>query len=249
MPRLLLIVLAVLALAACGAPAPAAPTRSAVEERQTAIALQGRPTLAALPTSAIPTVPPSPTPRPLAELLDIRADDPRSLGRADAPVVMVEFTDFECPFCQRFAEETRPELLRRYVDTGVLRIVARDFPVPQLHPSATLAATAARCAAGQGQFWPMYERLFATHSVSWGGLPDRDRATFIAMAGELGLDPAAFDACLNDPAVAADIQAEAAAAQELRINGTPTFFINGQMVVGAQPLDSFAALIEQAAAR
>lgn len=244
MRRQLLPALAALILAACGAYAPPAPGRSAVEERQTALALQGQPTLPAL--EAGPTAPPQPTPD-LPALLDIAPDDPRSLGRPDAPVLMVEFTDFECPFCASFVQGTRAELIRRFVDAGVLRLVTRDYPVTQIHPSAVAAAVAGRCAAAQGQFWPMYERLFATHDVEWGGYPERDRGTFVELAGELGLDAAAFAACQDDPASEAAVLAEARVAEQLRVNATPSFLINGRLIVGDQSPTAFGRLIQLAA--
>lgn len=247
MRRTLLLTLAALLLTACGSYAPAAPL-SELEERQTAIALQGRPTLAPLSDNAT-TPTPRPTPRPAAELLDLSIDDPRSLGSPEAPVLMVEFTDFECPFCNGYVRETRPQLLERFVDTGMVRIVARDFPVTQIHPAAMVAAVAGRCAAAQDQFWPMYEWLFATHGVEWGGFPERDSEIFAEFAAELGLDQAAFVACQADPAVEAAVQAEFAAAEELRVNATPTFLINGRLLVGAQSLPAFERLFEQAAGR
>lgn len=244
MRRTLLPALVALILSACGAYAPAGPGRSAVEERQTAVALMAQPTLPAL--TQAPTAPPQPTPD-LPALLDIAPDDPRSLGSPDAPVLMVEFTDFECPFCAGFVAQTRPELIRRFVDAGVLRLVTRDYPVTQIHPSALAAAVAGRCAAAQGQFWPMYDRLFATHDVEWGGYPERDRATFAEMAGELGLDGAAFAACQDDPASEAAVLAEAAVAERLRVNATPSFMLNGRLIVGDQSPAAFGRLIELAA--
>lgn len=249
--RLLSLIFASLAgllLTACGAYAPPAPTRSALEEQQTAVALQQRPTLAPLgPSPASPT--PLPPPPDLNTVLQLRPDDPRALGKPDAPVLIVEFSDFECPFCQQFSRDTRPQIISRFVETGVVRFVVRDFPLEDIHRSAILAAAAARCAADQGQFWPMHERLFETHQVEWGGVPRRDRDVFIEFAGDLGLDREAFTACLDNPATIQAIRDEQAAAAQLGINSTPNFLVNGQLLRGALPLRVFEDLIEQQAGR
>lgn len=126
-----------------------------------------------------------------------------------------------------------------------MRFVVRDLPLQDLHPSALPAAVAAHCAAEQGAFWPMYERLFATHDTLWGGFPARDREQFAVFAVELGLDQAQFERCSSDPAAEQTVLAEAAVIERLGINVTPTFFVNGQQLRGAQPFDVFARLIEQ----
>lgn len=126
-----------------------------------------------------------------------------------------------------------------------MRFVVRDFPLTDIHPSAMLAAAASRCASAQGQFWPMYERLFETHTVEWGGVPNRDRPVFEEFAGALGLDRAAFSACLDDPATEQAINAEMDLARSLGINSTPNFLVNGQLLRGALPFRSFADLIRQ----
>lgn len=135
------------------------------------------------------------------------------------------------------------------MDTGVVRFVARDLPLTDLHPSALAAAIAGRCAASQGQFWPMYEQLFRTHGSEWGGFPERDRALFVTFADQLGLDVARFQQCADDPATEQAVVAEASAIARLGINVTPTFFVNGQQLRGAQPFRAFEALIEQEAGR
>jgi protein-disulfide isomerase len=236
-----------LLLAACGAPVPPAPTRSAVEERQTTVALASRPTLA--PVVPAPTRTPGPPPPSFEVALALRADDPRALGSPNAPVTIIEFTDFECPFCQQFFRDTRPQLLTQFVDAGVVRIVARDFPLVAIHPSAMPAAIAARCAAAQGQYWPMYERLFTTHQQEWGGVPKRDRGVFIEFATSLGLATDTFTTCLNDPASEQAVMAELNAAARLGVDSTPNFLVNGQLVKGALAFRAFSDLIKQAAAR
>lgn len=233
-----LITLAALALAGCGAYAPPAPTISALAERQTTVTLQERPTLPPVPTA------PPPTPMSLPAVLASAEDDPRALGSPQAPVTIYEFTDFECPFCVQFFSETRPQLIQQYVDTGVVRIIARDYPLVEIHPSALLAAMAGRCAASQRQFWPMYEALFATHQVEWGGVPKRDRDVMVELAGEIGMDVAVFGTCLDDPATEQAVLAEIEAAGQLGVNSTPNFMINGQLIRGALPFSNFSRLID-----
>lgn len=130
-----------------------------------------------------------------------------------------------------------------------MRFVVRDFPLTDIHPSALPAAVAARCAADQGQFWPMYERLFATHTVEWGGVPNRDRDVFVEFAAELGLAVEPFTSCLNDPANEQAVLAESNAAQRLGVNSTPNFLVNGQLLRGALPFRVFEDLIQQESGR
>ncbi|MBX0329428.1 DsbA family protein [Oscillochloris sp. ZM17-4] len=234
-----ILTLAALALTGCGAYAPPAPPLSALEERQTAVAMEGRPTLPTLPAATAAPPPPMP------DILKVFDDDPRALGSLSAPVTIYEFTDFECPFCKQFVDEARPQLIQQFVDAGVVRLVARDFPLTEIHPSAMLAAMAGRCAADQQMFWPMYETLFSTHRVEWGGVPKRDHDALIELAGRVGLDTTAFASCLDDPATEQAVRDEADAAAKLGVNSTPNFMINGQMIRGALPFSSFNMLIRR----
>lgn len=106
-----------------------------------------------------------------------------------------------------------------------------------------LAAVASRCAAEEGQFWPMSERLFASHRIEWGGVPNRDHDVFVEFASELGLDSAAFTACLDDPAGIQAVRDEMQLAARLGVNSTPNFLVNGQLLRGALPLRAFEDLI------
>ncbi len=174
---------------------------------------------------------------------DRAPEDPRALGEPDAPVVMIEWADFECGFCARFARETEPELIERYVETGILRIEWRDLPLQG--DAAWNTALAGRAAADQDAFWDLHEALYAEDSP----LPaeQRDRDGLAGLAEELDLDVDAFLRVYDDPDTAADVAAEAQAAQQLGINGTPAFLIADQPVMGAQPLELFVDLIETAA--
>ncbi|NTV62161.1 MAG: thioredoxin domain-containing protein [Oscillochloris sp.] len=233
----LLLLIATVGLISCGQAAEPVPTISALAARQTTVSIQQHPTMPPVPT--VPTA----TPRPFPEVLAVTDDDPRALGSPTAPVTIYEFTDFECPFCVQFFKETRAQLIADYVDKGIVRLVARDFPLSDAHPSATLAATAAHCAAAQQQFWPMYEALFSTHGVEWGGVPKRDRQAIIDLASGIGMDITAFSACLDHPATTQAVAAEVHAAAEIGVNSTPNFMVNGQLIRGALPISSFRQLI------
>src|SRR6476469_6380197 len=119
--------------------------------------------------------------------------DGRTLGPADAPVTIIEFTDLQCPYCGRFSRETWPELRARYIDTGKVRFVSRDFPLP-FHAFAMPAAIAARCAEQQGRYWEFREAVFR-QQARLGGEP------YAQIAASLGLDTAALEACRRDPEV------------------------------------------------
>ena len=169
-----------------------------------------------------------------------------SLGSADAPLTMVEFTDLQCPYCRQFALTTFDELKKNWIDTGKLRYISRDFPIDMLHPHATAAARAARCAGEQGKFWDMRLTLVRNANVL---SPDFIRKT----AGELKLDTAAFSTCAASAKHDAAIQAELQEGTKLGIDGTPTFVIGrttpagieGPMIVGALPYAQFDAKLRE----
>jgi protein-disulfide isomerase len=163
-----------------------------------------------------------------------------ALGDPEAPVTIVEFTDYQCPFCFRYADETWPTLKERYVDTGRVYYVFKDFPLTSIHPEAFKAHEAARCAAesgGNDAYWEIHDRLFAGQE-EWAGNPE-SVAVFKGYAGDLGLDQAAFDACLDGDRQAAAVQAAIDEGLELGVNGTPTFFVAGYPFSGAQPIEFF----------
>ncbi|MEW2353095.1 thioredoxin domain-containing protein [Spirillospora sp. NPDC029432] len=192
---------------------------------------------------ASPSASPSPSGPDLARR---KEGDPFALGRADAPVVMIEYSDFQCPFCGRFARETKPELVRKYVDTGVLRIEWRNFPI--FGDESESAAQAAYAAARQGRFWPFHDRLYAEprrrnsgdfadeHLLTWAreaGVPDLGRFRADMKSGE------AADAVVNDQVEGYQVGAAS----------TPAFLINGRPILGAQPFTVFAQAIEEARGR
>ncbi len=158
-------------------------------------------------------------------------------GAADAPVTIVEYTDYQCPYCARHATETFPRLVTDMIDAGRVRYVVKDFPLDSIHPAARPAAVAARCAGEQDAYWAMHDALFA-QQAQWSAAPALNDA-FVALAADLGLDDAAFEACLTSGRHDAVIQANQDEGFALGVNGTPAFFIDGFPVSGAQPYDLF----------
>ena len=141
-----------------------------------------------------------------------------SRGRADAPLVLVEFSDYECPFCIRHFQQTMPELEREYISTGKLRYVFMDYPIDQLHPAALKAHEAARCGGEQGRFWEMHQRLFTpagTHGI------DRLKA----LASEVGIDRGKFDSCLDSGRMQGPVRASVDKATQLGADGTPQMYL------------------------
>jgi protein-disulfide isomerase len=155
-------------------------------------------------------------------------------GPEDSPVTIVEFADYECPYCV-LAQKTVAEVLASY--PGKIRLVYRDFPLP-MHPKAPKSAEAAHCAADQGKYWEMHDRLFAAGS----GL---ELADLKAHARAIGLDGARFDRCLDEGAKTQLVEMHRKAGVELGVQGTPAFFINGRLLSGSQPIDAFKRVIDQ----
>jgi protein-disulfide isomerase len=160
-------------------------------------------------------------------------------GSKEAPIAIVEFSDFQCPYCKN-ATTTVKQVLDKY--PGKVKLVFRDFPIPSLHPAAPKAHEAARCAAEQGKFWEYHDLLFEKS-------PRQAPEDLKQYAKDLKLDGAAFAQCLDsgkeEPAVARDVEDGAS----LGVTGTPTFFINGRQLVGAQPLTAFQKIIDAELAR
>jgi protein-disulfide isomerase len=169
-----------------------------------------------------------------------------SRGSVHAKVVVVEFSDFQCPYCKRHAREVYPELLRQFVDTGEVRYVLRNLPIEGAHPQALKAAESAECIREQGKYWEMHDRLFSNqHALS---LPD-----LIRYATETGADARQLNACLEKGAALARVKQDQTEARRLGIAGTPTFLlgeIDGdnvrvtRKIVGAQPITVFQSALE-----
>ncbi len=174
--------------------------------------------------------------------LQARASRSRVKGSEQAPVTIVEVSDFQCPYCRQFTEQAYRQIDSAYIRTGKAKMVFISYPIPQ-HAEAWAATEAAYCAGAQGQFWPMHDRLFATQR-DWSGKGDPTER-FARFATELRLDAAAYRACVQQDQVASMIVNDVMQASSAGISGTPTFIINGDRAVsGAAPFADFQKNIE-----
>jgi protein-disulfide isomerase len=166
--------------------------------------------------------------------IEVSADDP-AIGSASAPVTLVEFSDFQCPFCQRVAP-TLKQVKEKYGDK--VRMVWKDFPLTQIHPQAFKAGEAAHCAADQGKFWEYHDRLFANQQAL-------QPADLKKHAADLGLDAVAFSTCLDSSKHGERVRDGVAEGSRLGVNSTPTIYINGRVLSGAQPYETFVSVIDE----
>ena len=178
--------------------------------------------------------------------ISVELVDEPALGPADARVVVVEYTDFQCPYCARHHRQTFAELKRRYIDTGKLRYVVKDFPLG-FHKEARNAAVAANCAGEQGKYWAMQDELFSKQR-------QLNAAIYATMASNLDLAPDSFKACMSNKQQFAEVEGDLIDAQQIGVRGTPQFVIgrmkDGKLVggikfSGAQPVSTFSAAIEK----
>ncbi|MFV2055228.1 MAG: DsbA family protein [Thiohalomonadales bacterium] len=168
-----------------------------------------------------------------------------SLGNKDAPVTIVEVSDYQCPFCKRFVDSTMKDLKKDFIDTGKVRIVFKDLPLP-FHTKAKQAAQAAHCAGDQGKYWPMHDKLFAN-------IKKYDESNFIKHAKALKLNTETFKSCLSSKRHLDAIEKDIADASKAGLTGTPSFvvgkttkdIIKGTVIIGAQPISSLKLYIEK----
>nr|BAL57493.1 thiol:disulfide interchange protein DsbA [uncultured Chloroflexota bacterium] len=175
-----------------------------------------------------------PTPTPRFVRYQIPTEGFPAIGPEDAPIVIVEFSDFQCPYCKRFHEQTFAALLAAY--PGKIRFVYRNLPLTSIHPEAFPAAEASLCAHEQGAFWPYHDRLFQG---------ELGQAAYFRHAQDLGLDMTRFQQCMQQRRYRDFIQNDMDFAINLGVRSTPTFFINGIALVGAQPLEVFRDVIDR----
>ncbi len=177
----------------------------------------------------------APTAQPQFTRYDIPTEGYPSLGPDNAPITIVEFSDFQCPFCRRFHDETYQALLDAYPNQ--IRFVYRNLPLTSIHPAAMPSAVASLCADDQGAYWDFHEKLFSSEAL--------DEATFVQYATDLNLNVDEFTACLSSGKHDDFIQKDMDFSLNLGVQSTPTFFVNGLAIVGAQPLSSFQQLIDK----
>jgi protein-disulfide isomerase len=185
---------------------------------------------------------------PLLALLALatpaRAQDPtaaRTKGSASAPVTVYEMSDFQCPYCARFALDIFPTLEAEYIQTGKIRWIFVNFPLP-MHPNATPAAEVAMCAAKQGKFWPVHDLLFRNQKT-WAPLT-APAEYFLTFADSASLNRTAFQECLSADATLAEVKSDAEASVRSGAKSTPSFYIEGGIMAGAQPLTVFRPILD-----
>ncbi len=176
-----------------------------------------------------------PTSEPQYVRYDVPSEGFYATGPADAPITIIEFSDYQCPFCRRWHQEVYQPLLAAY--PGKIKLVYRNLPLTSIHPDAFPAAEAAMCAGEQNAYWPYHEKLFASELLG--------TEVYKQYAQELGLDMTVFEACITDHKYQQAIQADSDFAINLGVRSTPTFFINGLAIVGAQPLEVFKQVIDK----
>ena len=208
------------------------------------------------PTAAAPAAVAQATPTPPIRVDNVSVDDDPSWGPADAKVTVVEFSDFQCPYCSRFYSQTYSQIKQQY--EGKIRFVFRDFPLSSIHPWAEKAAEAAGCANDQGKFWEYHDAIFqnqATITQNYQtAAASGDEAAGLAVtvdgfkstATDLGLDATAFGQCLDSGTRAQEVQKDYQDGITYGVTGTPAFFVEGLLVVGAQPFANFQAAIDAA---
>ena len=183
----------------------------------------------------------------------VSVDDDPVLGNKDAPVTIVEFSDYECPFCKRHFDDTYPQLIKKYIETGKAKLVFRDFPLSFHDPMATKEAVAANCAKEQGgdkKYFEFHDEIFKRTVSNGNGLDD---AKIAAIATDLRLNISSFNTCLSNKAMEDEVKKDIADGTAAGVSGTPTFLIGkttkdgkveGDLVVGAQPFAAFQAVID-----
>jgi protein-disulfide isomerase len=208
------------------------------------------------PTTTVPsatTQPAAAAPTEDSGPAKVSVDDDPVLGDKNAPVTIIEFSDYECPFCKRHFDQTHPQLIKNYVDTGKVKIVFRDLPLSFHDPLATTEAIAANCVREQGgdsAYFKYHDLMFKNTTSNGNGLTKEDLSKYVS---DIGLNPTTFKVCLDAEKFKQEVQSDLADAGKVGASGTPTFFIgkstsdgviDGTRVVGAQPYSVFQTTID-----
>jgi len=185
---------------------------------------------------------------------NVSLDDDPMKGNPNAEITIVEFSDFQCPFCWKFYTQTLPLIEQNYISTGKVNFVYRDFPIQSIHPNAVPAALASECADDQGKFWEMHDIIFKNQK-NWQDLQTTQfTSIFKEYVIEIGLDIDEFDSCMTSGKHFEEIQNDLNDGREYGVTGTPGFFVGNEDIgftklIGAQPFSSFQRVIEQQLAR
>lgn len=167
------------------------------------------------------------------------------LGSNDAEVTLVEFSDFQCPFCKKYFDETHKQINDTYIKTNKVKLAYRHFPLTSIHPNAQKAAEASECANEQGKFWEYHDLLFKEQDT-WSPLAATDVInSFVDLAGQLSINTSQFQTCLESDKYKQNVNDDTAAATSAQVDATPSFFVNGVRVVGAVPFAELQKTIEE----
>ena len=181
--------------------------------------------------------------------LKISTDNDPIIGNPNAPITIIEFSDFQCPFCARFHVETFPSIMNEYIDKGQVKLVFRDFPIQSIHPNALPASVASECANEQGKFKEMHDKLFENQKKWSNQSLDNVIITFGQYALDIGLEDEKFDTCLQNGKYVEEIQKDLDDGRSYGITGTPGFFVGNDQIgfielKGAQPFENFKKVID-----
>jgi protein-disulfide isomerase len=179
-------------------------------------------------------------------IVDVSAGDDTVLGKSNAKVTIIEFSDYQCSYCERFYSQTFSQIKTNYIDTGKVKFVYRDFPLSSIHPMAQKAAEASECADEQGKFWEYQDTLFSKQDEWTTADTTADLTKLKDYAKGLSLDSSKFDTCLDSGKYQKEVEKDEQDGIAAGVQGTPAFFINGQLLSGAQPYSAFQTAIEQA---
>ena len=179
----------------------------------------------------------------------ISADNDPIIGNPDAPITIIEFSDFQCPFCARFHVQTLPSIMNEYIEQGKVKLVFRDFPIQNIHPNALPASVAAECANDQGKFKEMHDVLFDNQSQWSKQETSSVLSTFVQYASNMQLDEEEFASCLTSEKHIDEIRKDLEDGRDYGISGTPGFFVGNDQIgymelKGAQPFESFKKIID-----
>ena len=181
--------------------------------------------------------------------LKISADNDPIIGNPNASITIIEFSDFQCPFCAKFHIQTLPAIMNEYINDGKVKLVFRDFPIQSIHPNALPASVAAECANEQGKFKEMYDVLFVNQKEWNNQKLDDVIITFTQYASEMGLEEREFNSCLKNEKYIEEIQKDLEDGKTYGVSGTPQFFVGNDQIgfielKGAQPFENFKKVID-----
>lgn len=177
------------------------------------------------------------------ERVNVSVDDDAFVGNEKAKVTIVEFSDFQCPFCRVFWSGAYQQIKKEYIDTGKVKLVYRDYPL-SFHPAAQTSAEAAECAHEQGKFWEMHDKIFGEQAKQGTGTVTYGAIELKKWASQIGVDLAKFNQCFDSGKYKTEVENDFADGSAYGVSGTPTLYVNGNPIVGAQPFSVFKTIID-----